>query len=120
MSHSIDVLCRLVQRGPYRYIRHPGYTGALVSFFGMWAFFGLRPLSLLWWILYAAPFAMIMVSGNLKVLCGLHVVCATELWATGWMQVRRIPEEEATLHQHFGKEYADYCRRTWRLLPPVL
>ena len=53
---------RLVQSGPYRYIRHPGYTGALVSFFGMWAFLGLRPLSLLWWLLYAAPFTMIMVS----------------------------------------------------------
>jgi protein-S-isoprenylcysteine O-methyltransferase Ste14 len=29
----------------------------------------------------------------------------------------RIRAEEALLRQHFGAEYDDYCRRTWRLVP---
>lgn len=29
----------------------------------------------------------------------------------------RIAAEERLLHRHFGKQYDDYCRRTWRLFP---
>ena len=54
--------CRLVQSGPYRYLRHPGYTGALISFTGALAILGLQPLTLAWWIIFAAPMGLFMVS----------------------------------------------------------
>ncbi len=31
--------------------------------------------------------------------------------------VARMNSEEALLESEFGPQYADYCRRTWRLLP---
>jgi protein-S-isoprenylcysteine O-methyltransferase Ste14 len=31
--------------------------------------------------------------------------------------VARMNSEEALLESEFGQQYADYCRRTWRLLP---
>jgi protein-S-isoprenylcysteine O-methyltransferase Ste14 len=53
--------CRLVQSGPYRYIRHPGYTGALISFTGALALLGLTPLSWAWWLIFAGPMTLFMV-----------------------------------------------------------
>ena len=35
------------------------------------------------------------------------------------LQVARIPNEEQTLHQHFGRQWEEHCKRTWRLLPPI-
>ena len=36
------------------------------------------------------------------------------------VQVARISNEEQTLHQHFEKQWEDYCKGTWRLFPPLL
>jgi protein-S-isoprenylcysteine O-methyltransferase Ste14 len=36
------------------------------------------------------------------------------------MQISRIRDEEATLRQHFGVQWEAHCRRTWRLLPPLI
>ena len=68
-SELIKVIWRrLVQTGPYRYMRHPGYTGGLISGFGLWAFLGLRPLSPLWWVMYVAPWTPLVVSSHPKPL----------------------------------------------------
>ncbi|EIE24054.1 hypothetical protein COCSUDRAFT_41369 [Coccomyxa subellipsoidea C-169] len=83
---------KLVQSGPYAVIRHPGYTGGIVAFFGTFSFLGLQPFSLWWWLVLALPSTIFMVL--------------------------RISNEEETLHQHFGKEWEQHCKRTWRLFPP--
>ena len=75
------------QRGLYHYVRHPSYLGALIAFTG----FGLALGS--WYSLAV----MVVVSV--------------------FVYLFRIREEEAALHAALGERYADYCRRTKRLIP---
>ncbi len=77
----------LVEVGPYRYIRHPSYSGALLSLLG----FGLS-------------------LGN---WAGL----AASLCCLGFAYAYRIPVEEAALASALGETYTQYLKRTWRLVP---
>jgi protein-S-isoprenylcysteine O-methyltransferase len=79
----------LVDRGVYRHLRHPSYTGLLVAFAGLGIFFGN-------WISL----------GALTLPIGVAVVA-------------RIRREEAALLAGLGAPYAAYCSRTKRLLPGV-
>jgi protein-S-isoprenylcysteine O-methyltransferase Ste14 len=78
---------RLVTDGPYRWIRHPAYTGmliidaAVVLSLGTWA----------------------------GALFMFGILLAASLY--------RIRVEEHALVQTFGAEYVEYMRRTWRLFP---
>ena len=77
----------LIEVGPYRYVRHPSYSGALLSLLG----FGL-------------------VLGN---WAGL----AAALSCLGSAYFYRIPIEERALSSAFGDAYKQYMNRTWRLVP---
>jgi len=77
----------LIEAGPYRYIRHPSYTGALLTLLG----FGLS-------------------LGN---WAGLIAI----LSCMGAAYAYRIPIEEAALGAALGESYRQYVRRTWRLVP---
>ncbi len=77
----------LVEVGPYRYIRHPSYSGALLSLLG----FGLS-------------------LGN---WAGL----AASLSCLGFAYAYRIPVEETALASALGETYKQYVKRTWRLVP---
>jgi protein-S-isoprenylcysteine O-methyltransferase Ste14 len=77
----------LVQRGPYRWVRHPAYTGSILTFFGF-------SLALGAWL------------ASLVVL----ILCLV-----GFLY--RINVEEKVLLEVFGKEYQEYIQRTWRLFP---
>jgi protein-S-isoprenylcysteine O-methyltransferase Ste14 len=77
----------LIEAGPYRYIRHPSYTGALVTLLG----FGLA-------------------LGN---WAGL----AAALACMGFAYAYRITVEEAALAAALGEPYRQYMKRTWRLVP---
>ena len=79
----------VVDRGPYRLVRHPGYSGSLVVWTGY-------ALALGSWIATALTVALLL---------GVY------LW--------RIQAEETLLRDAFGHRYADYARRTKRLLPFV-
>ena len=78
---------RLVRSGPYRWLRHPSYTGALATFFG----FG---LALGNW----ASLIAVMAPVTLAFL-------------------RRIRVEEQALREAFPMDYDRYSRETKRLLP---
>jgi protein-S-isoprenylcysteine O-methyltransferase Ste14 len=78
---------RLINSGPYRYIRHPMYTG----FFMM-------------------PIGMALVTANL-------LVALLQIAATVAMYLARVADEEAMMLDRFGDEYRSYIRRTGRLLP---
>jgi protein-S-isoprenylcysteine O-methyltransferase len=80
---------RLVKGGPYRYIRHPSYTGALITVFG----FGIA----------------------LRNLIGLILMMAIVLF----IYKTRIDYEEKVLTSNFGKEYKEYAKNTKRLIPWV-
>jgi protein-S-isoprenylcysteine O-methyltransferase Ste14 len=77
----------LIEMGPYRYIRHPSYTGALLSLLG----FG---LSLGNWLGLAAA-----------------------MFGLGFAYAYRIPVEEAAMASALGETYKQYQKRTWRLVP---
>jgi protein-S-isoprenylcysteine O-methyltransferase Ste14 len=78
---------RVVEAGPYRLLRHPSYTGALLAFLGLgicldnWASLALLTL----------PTSVVF------------------LW--------RMRIEEDALLETFGERYRDYMRRTRRLIP---
>jgi protein-S-isoprenylcysteine O-methyltransferase len=77
----------VVQSGPYRFIRHPGYLGGIL----MWSGAGLA-------------------AGNWIVLL-LVLLCM------GLAYHYRIRTEEAMLLENLGEAYARYRAHTWRLLP---
>jgi len=81
---------RLVtQQGPYRWVRHPSYSGGILS-------------------LFAFP---ILVGSLLGFLVTIVVVPL----AFGY----RIGVEEKVLAGTFGEQYTEYARKTWRLIPLV-
>lgn len=77
----------LIDSGPYRYIRHPSYTGALLVFLGLGISFG----NIVSFALVVAP----------------PCVAFT----------RRIAIEEAALTRALGERYLLYMARTKRLIP---
>ncbi|MDP1666278.1 MAG: isoprenylcysteine carboxylmethyltransferase family protein [Methylobacter sp.] len=77
----------LIDHGPYHFIRHPAYTGLLISFF-------------------AAGLAMGDLLAILSLLCPVTYVLN-----------QRIRVEEQGLIDHFGQVYCDYCERTRKLIP---
>src|SRR6266849_2165350 len=79
----------LIEVGPYRHIRHPSYSGALLSLLG----FGLA--------------------------LGNWIGLAANLSCMGFAYAYRIPVEEAALASALGEAYKQYMRRTWRLVPFV-
>ena len=80
----------IVRKGPYQYIRHPSYTGALLILFGV----GLAIQS--WAALGVLMLVFVIVYGY------------------------RIYIEEKALIMHIGKEYIAYKEKTKILIPFVL
>jgi protein-S-isoprenylcysteine O-methyltransferase len=80
---------RVVDTGPYRYVRHPSYAGAVVAFLGL-------ACGLASWVSIVA------------------IATATFL-AYGW----RIRVEEQALTGALGENYAQYMQRTKRLVPGI-
>lgn len=78
---------RLTTKGPYRWIRHPAYGGALLTIVGV-------PLALGTWT-------------------GPLVTAAIGLAIYSY----RVRVEEQALLAAFGDEYGEYRRRTWKFLP---
>ncbi len=75
--------------GLYRWLRHPAYTGSLLSFLAL----GIEARN---WIAFAVILAPIAAA----FLYRIHV-------------------EEAALNEAFGAEYADYSQETKRLIPGI-
>jgi protein-S-isoprenylcysteine O-methyltransferase len=90
-SVDVAIVCdhQVVETGPYRVVRHPSYTGLLLQCAGLGVVLG-TALSL---------FAIVV--------------------PTFLVLVHRIRVEEQALITNFGNVYADYTRRTKRLLPGV-
>jgi protein-S-isoprenylcysteine O-methyltransferase Ste14 len=86
---SIQVDHLLKTDGLYSTIRHPSYTGSLISFAGLGLAFG-----------------------NWLSFCTI-IIPITSVF------LYRINLEETMLLQHFGKEYEDYMRKTKRLIPYI-
>jgi protein-S-isoprenylcysteine O-methyltransferase len=86
---SISAEHKLIDSGPYRHIRHPTYTGALLTFLGLGFCFG----------------------NWLSILFLTVPIVAAFLW--------RIRIEESALTDALGEDYRAYTGRTKRLIPFV-
>ncbi len=80
---------RVVQQGPYRVVRHPGYLGTIL----LWLGAGIAAVN---WI--AAVLIIVLMFG---------------------VYIYRIRSEEVMLRNALGEEYQKYSARTWRLIPFV-
>ena len=80
---------KLIVSGPYRYIRHPSYSGSILFFGGYYSMFGNLRLQIL--------------LTTAIVLCYLY----------------RIHVEEKALKTKFGSEFETYCQNSYCLIPFV-
>jgi protein-S-isoprenylcysteine O-methyltransferase len=78
---------KVVADGPYRFVRHPSYSGSLVALVGV-GFLSFNWLGLI-----------------------LIITCTLLAYAL------RVPVEEKAMLAQFGAEYAEYAARTKRLIP---
>ena len=78
---------RVIQTGPYRFVRHPAYAGSLLTFLGV----GLASNNILSLVVILVPISLVFLL--------------------------RIRAEENVLLTHLGEPYAAYCARTRRLVP---
>lgn len=79
----------VVQQGPYRLVRHPGYLGSLLLWLG----------------------AALATHNLIAVVCVPLVILAAYVY--------RIQQEEAMLRASLGEPYLTYMSRTRRLIPFV-
>ena len=79
----------LVERGPFRVVRHPSYTGVLLAFVG---------------------FALTLRNWAALLIILVPIFAAF---------IHRMNVEEDALSRALGPRYADYMRRTKRLVPFV-
>jgi protein-S-isoprenylcysteine O-methyltransferase Ste14 len=79
----------VVDRGPYRFLRHPSYLGGDIALLGI----GITTR--------AWPSALLMV--------GPFFIA--HVW--------RIPIEEKMLEEAFGDDWKAYVKRSWRMIPFV-
>lgn len=79
----------IIRRGPYKYIRHPAYTGSILTLLGV--AFSFRSL-----------FSIIAT-----------VIIAAAIYGY------RIKIEEKLLAENFGEAYNGYKKETWRLIPYI-
>jgi protein-S-isoprenylcysteine O-methyltransferase len=86
---SISTEHKVIDSGPYRYVRHPTYAGALLAFLGLGFCFG----------------------NWLSILFMTVPIIAAFLW--------RIRIEESALIDALGEDYRAYAQRTKRLIPFV-
>ena len=80
----------IIQSGPYRFIRHPSYTAAILMFIGV-------GVALESWLSVAILFI-----------------------AHCYLYGRRVVAEETALVQTLGSAYSDYMLRTKRFIPFII
>jgi len=81
---------KVIRNGPYRFIRHPSYTGAMLTYF----------------------FATIYLHSWFSMIIAVFILPLAFM--------RRIKLEEMTLKQNLGQDYEQYCREVKALIPFVL
>jgi protein-S-isoprenylcysteine O-methyltransferase Ste14 len=80
---------RVVEDGPYKYVRHPGYLAGLMQATGVGLGFG-------------TTIGTTAIAGS---------------WLSAF--IPRIREEEAALHDALGADYQQFCQNRPRLVPYI-
>lgn len=87
VSVEIKTGHEIIRKGPYQYVRHPSYSGSILSLIGMQI--------------------------GLRSLIGFIISLALAILAYSY----RIHVEEATMAGNFGTEYQNYKKATKRIIP---
>ncbi|EJU01004.1 hypothetical protein DACRYDRAFT_22829 [Dacryopinax primogenitus] len=99
----------LVTTGPYTYLRHPSYLGGCLEFLAVSPTLILcNPISMCW--------------GRHLLSRGPQIEAAFMLFflVAPWIAYpQRIAVEEKMMKAKFGKEYAEWEKKTWRVIPLV-
>lgn len=90
LSVQIQTDHRVIDKGPYRLVRHPSYTGVLLSLLGLTLALKTWGATLLLGMVFSITFGY------------------------------RMRVEEKTLSTELGNEYVSYMKRTKRLIPYLL
>ncbi len=80
---------KIIITGPYKFLRHPSYTGAFSAMLGC---------------------AVLLQSIIGFIIFGIAML---------YVYYLRIKTEEETLFQNFKEEYTQYCNHTWKMFPLV-
>ncbi|TDQ38793.1 methyltransferase family protein [Aureibacillus halotolerans] len=88
-SRRLHSPAKLVTNGPFRYLRHPLYSGLCTTVIGLSVYIGT-------WI---------------GVLAAVFVLFPTVAW--------RAAKEERELHKLFGEDYRVFCKKRWRIIPLI-
>jgi len=78
---------RIIKSGIYKFVRHPSYSGSIISFFGL---------------------GLVFVNWLATVILVVPITIAF---------MKRIKVEERALKNAFGEEYISYRKSTWLLFP---
>lgn len=79
----------IIKKGPYKYIRHPAYSGSIISLLGIA-------------LCFRSIFGIIAALIITKIIYGY-----------------RIGLEEKLLENNFGADYEEYEKATWRIMPYI-
>ncbi|KAG0364101.1 hypothetical protein BC939DRAFT_501240 [Gamsiella multidivaricata] len=114
---------KLIQSGPYTFLRHPSYTGAILSNVGfqmlvlpdgLWGAFVLMLTKVL--AVVTRSNSISLPTSFLGVDGGVWLTAAYGgMWVS--MLMTRVKNEEAALQEHFGKEWDVYASKRWRFIP---
>ncbi|WP_123053363.1 isoprenylcysteine carboxylmethyltransferase family protein [Clostridium sp. JN-1] len=89
LSVIVESKQSIVSSGPYKLIRHPAYTGTILTLIGI----------------------SISIKSIMSILTALIIISVVYGY--------RIKIEEKVLINSFGKEYLNYINKTWKLIPWV-
>ncbi len=81
---------KIIQSGPYKYLRHPAYSGSIITFLGF-------------------SLAFRNIFGIISSIIILFLIYGY-----------RIKVEEKVLEKIFGDKYFEYKNKTWRVIPWVI
>jgi protein-S-isoprenylcysteine O-methyltransferase Ste14 len=101
---------KLVTTGPYKWIRHPGYTAVIGCWVANVALL-LRPDGVFGCFLPAS------IAGWGNVFALVHSM-TWSVWLASVIPPR-VTDEEEMLRREFGSAYEEWERRTWRFVPFV-
>ncbi|KAJ7939441.1 hypothetical protein B0H13DRAFT_1587135, partial [Mycena leptocephala] len=100
---------QLVKNGPYNYMRHPSYTGALLAYIGLVIYYGSKGTWFRECVILGATDSDMKDFGS--VCRSRHVTCGL---------LCRIPNEDKALKEKFGKEWDIWATEVpYVLIPKV-
>ncbi|ORZ28032.1 Isoprenylcysteine carboxyl methyltransferase family-domain-containing protein [Lobosporangium transversale] len=119
---------KLITHGPYKYLRHPSYTGGIIN--GI-CFCLLIFHKGLWSVMFAFILDQIKSSWLNTTTFGTRILYLSSSLLRGeWLVtlitivmvraiLERIANEEKMMKNHFGKEWYTYANKRWSLVPFV-